>query len=104
MTRYKSFGSFVAWYIGPSDDIAKLRKVLRKNLHRDGRRRQPHMLHTTDDLFEFLTPHYPDLHELLCAVGLAENVFNSPAHSEHVEQGRGWHAKTGRPQRLKTSS
>ena len=93
MTRYKAFGSFVAWYIGPCDDIADLRLMLRAHLHQGGRRRQPYVFRTRDDLAEFLAPYYPDPQVLGRALDKAEVVFNSPAHTEQIEQGRGWHSR-----------
>ena len=93
MNRYKAFGSFVAWYIGPCDEIAKLRKTLRTHINQHGRRWQPYMLKTRSDVFAFVRPFYPDPQVLVRALDKAEAVYDSPAHTEQVEQGRGWHAR-----------
>ena len=103
MNRYKAFGSFVAWYIGPCDEIAKLRLAIRKHIHQHGRRWQPYMLKTRGDVFAFVKHLYPDPQVLVRALDKAEVVYNSPAHSEQVEQGRGWHARDRpKPQRTPT--
>ena len=99
MNRYKSFGSFVAWYIGPSDEIALLRKRFRKRVHRPGVRLQPYQFPTPADVHDLVKDLYPDRDQLAIALVKAKAAFNSPAHSEQVEQGRGWHSRD-RPKRL----
>ena len=97
MTRYAAAGSFIAWYTGPSDSIHQLRLALMRGLRADGRRRQPHMAHSWAEVHDFVKPYYPDRDELARHLFLAKEVFNSPAHESQVQEGRGWHSRTGRP-------
>ena len=96
MTRYKAFGSFVAWYIGPCKEIARLRKLFRKKLWREVQQKHPYQLRTYDQLLWYMKSEYFDPTECEWVVKRAYVAFNSPGHTEWVEQGRGWHSKTGR--------
>lgn len=90
MDRYKAFGSFVAWYVGPSDEIASLRKRFRRAMSVQERRVQPYMFRTSAHVHALVKDFYPDRDQLAIALLKANAAFNSPAHSEQVEQGRGW--------------
>ena len=97
MQRYRAFGSFVAWYVGPCHEIGGLRKRFTRKLRREPGQKHPYQLGTYDQLLWYVRSEYPDPTECEWVVRRAYVAFLSPAHTEWIEQGRGWHAKTGRP-------
>ena len=100
MQPYKSFGSFVAWYVGPSDDIALLRQRFCKRLHRHGVGLYPYRYRKPADVEALVRDVYKDQEELKRAIRKAAAAFNSAAHTEQVEQARG----SGASQRFKRAA
>ena len=92
MNRYKAFGSFVAWYVGPCTEIASLRKRFTKKLRREPGQKHPYQLRTVDQLLWYVRDCYADPTECEWVVRRAHVAFLSPAHTEWIEQGRGWPA------------
>jgi hypothetical protein len=93
MTKYKAFGSFLRWYVGPCDEISKLQAMFEKGMRREPRNVQPYMYATSSAVHHLVKDLYSDRDELSIALLKAKTVYNSPAHSSQVVQGRGWHSR-----------
>ena len=92
MQPYKSFGSFLTWYCGPSDEIRRLQSKFIKRLNALPRRKHPYMFRTPGQVKALVRDAFTCEEDCDDVVLLASVVFTSPAHGEQVTQGRGWPA------------